>query len=349
MPPRYIVHVGPMKTASTYIQECLTSVQPALQERGVYYAPELIDPGNKHMHMPVYQAIDRKQAERLRPVFSAINRSGHEIVVLSCEHLIFLRPKELATLCDVIGVSDISIVYVTRRWSDRIASLWNQSLFMGERQTLPEFYSALLDGCAPGYYPKNLGAKAGRYDVDYSMAWDEIVSVVGRNALRLFSYSTVMDEKSDVFVRFCADVLGIQDVPTARFLGAKRWASMPLYEAEILRTLNAMHFEEHGKTTVQIREMMMRKRVSTDDIRLREAMIGDTAELDIDDSSTQFTAAYEAMTAYADRVVPGPGVVPGEIFKRVSRQNGYVRQDWLLQPGITDVVRMLYDKMKASF
>ena len=348
MPPRYVIHVGPLKTASTYMQQCFTAVQPALQEQGVYYPPELIDPDNKHMHMPVYAAMVRKQHETLRPIFARINGEGHKTVVLSCEHLIFLNPDEFALLRDLIGVPDIQIVYVMRRWSDRIASLWNQALFMGSAQTLPEFYLGLLDGRTPEYYRKNLGPHAGGRDIDYSLSWREHAAVFGRDAVRLFSYSTVMDGKSDVFERFCTDVLGMTDVPTPKFLGDKRWASMPRDEAEVLRTLNGMYIREKGETTVGIRNMIMWKRVPFDRAAMAAAMEGDTAELAIDDRAVHFDAAYQRMTEFADRVVQGPGIVAGEVFSRQKRQSPYARQGWLVQPGVADSLRDLYERIKLA-
>lgn len=348
MPPRYVIHVGPLKTASTYMQQCFTAVQPALQKMGVYYPPELIDPDNKHMHMPVYAAMVRKQHEKLRPIFAEINQGGHQTVVLSCEHLIFLSRAEFTLLRELIGVPDIQIVYVVRRWSDRIASLWNQSLFMGGSQTLPEFYLGLLDGRTPEYYRKSLGPNAGGYDIDYSLSWREHAAVFGREAVNLFSYSTAMDSKADVFTRFCQEMLGLKDVPTPQFLGDKRWASMPRDEAEILRVLNAMYFKEHGETTVAIRNMIMWKRVPLDRKLFSEAMAGDVAELAIDDNSVVFDAANRRMMEFADRVVPGPGVVPGEIFARKKRQNPYARQGWLVEPGIAENLLRLYAQMKTA-
>ena len=348
MPPRYVIHVGPLKTASTYMQQCFTAVQPELQARGVYYPPELIDPDNKHMHMPVYNAMVRKQEEKLRPIFARINQEGHKVVVLSCEHLIFLRPDEFTRLGELIGVPDIQIVYVVRRWSDRIASLWNQSLFMGGAQTLPEFYLGLLNGRTPEYYRKNLGPNAGGYDIDYSLSWREHEGVFGRDAVRLFSYSTVMDGKSDVFTRFCTDVLGLSDVPVPKFLGDKRWASMPPDEAELLRTLNAMYFKEEGETTVGLRNMMMWKRVPIDRAFFKDAMAGDAAQLTIDDKAVHFNEAYDRMMEFAGNVVPGEGVQPGEIFARQTRKTPYVQPGWLVVPGVTKALRTLYGEMRGA-
>ena len=320
MLPRYVIHVGPMKTASTYVQQCFTAMQPALQERGIYYPPELIDPGNKHMHIPVYNAIVRKQHETLRPIFARMNGEGHRIIVLSCEHLIFLRPGELRLLRELIGVPEIEVVYVMRRWSDRIASLWNQALFMGSTQTLPEFYLGLLDGRTPEYYPKSLGPNAGGADIDYSISWREHEAVFGRDAVRLFSYSTVVDGKSDVYQRFCTDVLGLDDVPLPKFLGEKRWASMSRDDAEVLRVLNGMFIKERNQTTVKIRNMIMSKRVPYDRAALSAAMEGDAAELVIDDHAVHFEAAFARMGEFVDRVVKGTGVLPNEVFARQRRQ-----------------------------
>lgn len=340
MKPRYIIHAGPMKTASTYLQQGFTAVQPYLQAQGVYYPPELIDPGNKHMHMPVYEAIVRRQGERLRPVFRKINEDGHRTVFLSCEHLSFLRPEEWRTLRDVTEANDFTIVHVVRRWSDRIASLWNQGLFMGGYDTLPEFYLALLNGKPPEYYPKNLGGKAGFYDIDYSLLWQEQAGVFGREAIQLLPYDA-QTQGADIFVRFCTDVLGIENPQAPKFLGDKRWASMPRTEAELLRALNALYVKAEGRTTVDIRNMMLWNRVTFDRGRFDAAMAGETAELIIDDASVYFDRAYARMAEWLDRVA-GPDTSRAGIFERVARPNAYVRQGWLAEPGMADALRALY-------
>jgi hypothetical protein len=172
--------------------------------------------------------------------------------------------------------------------------------------------------------------------------------VFGRDAVRLFSYSTVMDDKADVFTRFCTDVLGLEDVPAPKFLGDKRWASMPRDEAEILRALNAMYLKEMGETTVGLRNMIMWKRVPIDRALLGGAMAGETAELAINDRSVHFDEPYRRMTEFADRVVPGPGVVAGEIFDRRTRKNAYAHQGWLVEPGVAENLRALYGQMKEA-
>ena len=218
---------------------------------------------------------------------------------------------------------------------------------MGSPQTLPEFYLGLLDGRTPEYYRKQLGKKAGVYDIDYSIAWREHASVFGRDAVKLFAYSTVMDDNEDVFTRFCSDVLGMSDVPRPQFLGEKRWAALPRDDSEILRALNAMYIKEVGKNTVGFREMMMRRRKQVDLSIFTQAMAGETAELAIDDTAVHFDAAYARMLEFADRVA---GSNPsGEIFARVSCQNKYVRQGWLVEPGVAEALRVLYGDWKAAF
>lgn len=348
MPPRYVIHIGPLKTGSTYIQQCLTATRRELQAQGVYYPPELLDPNNKHMHMPVYKAIVRRRGEVLRPIFERINQLGCKTVLLSCEHLIFLRPDGLRLLKEATGAEEFEIVYVLRRWSDRISSLWNQGLFMGGMDTLPEFYLSLTDGRRPEFYPKFLPETSGRYDIDYSLSWQDWAGVFGRDAIRLFSSSAVLDRNDDIFVRFCTDVLGLADVPAPKFLGEKRWASLPDVDAELLRALNAIHARKHGQTTVSIRNMMMRNHVTFDRAAFAASMAGEHATLDIDDRSVHFDQPYRAMSAWLDRLIPGEGVCAAELFPRVSKPNKYIRQGWLAEPGMADALRQLYRQMAAE-
>ena len=77
-------------------------------------------------------------------------------------------------------------------------------------------------------------------------------------------------------------------------------------------------------------------------------MLRETAELAIDDRAVHFDAAYQRMTEFADRVVQGPGVTPGEIFTRQTRQNSYAHQGWLVEPGVSRALRALYEQMKLA-
>ena len=340
MTPRYVIHIGPFKTASTYIQECLTSARAALAAEGVCYPAELADPSAKFMHMPVVRALKRNQGETLRPVFAALNAAGHKTVVLSCEHMVFLKPAEMRVLRDVTGASDVRVVYTCRRWSDRLASIWNQNLLMGDTQSLPEFFFSLTAGEAPSYMPKWLREQGPGADLDYSVTWKQVEDVFGRDGLTIFPYSDIMDRGGDVYEHFCRDVLGLEAAPPTALKGSRRWSSLPADDQEILRRLNMLYVAEHGEPTDQLRVQMMRRRKQYDTSLISAAMAPSMAEMAIDDHFVQFDAAFESMSRYADRVA-GAGV----LFEKRRKAAKYVRSGYLLSEGVREAYTGIYRQM----
>jgi hypothetical protein len=343
MTPRYIVHVGPLKTASTYLQQCLTAARTELSAAGISYPVELADEHARFMHMPVFRALGRDRAESLRGIFAQLNASGHHTIVLSCEHLILLRPEALGALRDVTGASEIQIVYTCRRWSDRLSSLWNQTLFMGSTQSLPEFHLAMLAGGPPSYFPKWMRELEDNSDVDYSVSWRAIESVFGRAALKIFPYSTIIDRGGDIFEQFCQDVLGLPQAPPTPVTGTLRWASLPTQDQEILRMLNQLYIDVHGHESDATRARFVRSRKMFDTKRIETAMEPFAAALTIDDNNIQFDRAFQNMSAYGDCVLGGPA-----LFERRRKPARYVQPGYLLRHGVREDLHEIYARIAAE-
>jgi hypothetical protein len=104
MTPRYIIHVGPMKTASTYLQLCFTAVREDLAKLGVCDPAELADPKATFMHMPRYRALARSSTSAQAATTPSCSPALH-----SCEHLVFIRPTAFRALRDLLGNADVTI------------------------------------------------------------------------------------------------------------------------------------------------------------------------------------------------------------------------------------------------
>ena len=339
MTPRYVIHIGPMKTASTYLQESLAASGEDLRREGVCYPAELLDAKHGVLHLPVYYALVRRQAETLRPIFAKLNAEGHRIVLLSCEHLAFLPPDAFRTLKEETGASEFEIVYTCRRWSDRIGSLWNHSLFSGSAQSFHEFYFSVLAAEPLIYYPKRLKVASASPDLDYSLTWDMLASVFGRDSLSIFPYSAIMDRKEDVFERFCTDVLGLAQAPPTKFAGLRRWASMTTITRELVRVLNDMHFNATADRSSMFTPLG-RIRKQCDLIRLKQAIGEATAKVVVQDSMAQFATAFERMSRYSDRVIGG-----GPLFEFSEKPVEYAQPGYMLNDGIREDYQAIYRKI----
>jgi hypothetical protein len=340
MPQRYVMHIGPMKTASTYLQQCLKAARPQLRALGVYYPEEFIAENNKFMHMRLHYALLRGRTRELRQGFAAINASGARTIVLSCEHMMFQRQEGYELLREMTDGVPVEIVYFSRRWSDRYASIWNQTLLMGGSQTFPEFYMSMLSGKPPNFYPPKAQAAGLQLDFDYAVIWRMVEEVFGRESLTIFPYSTIVDDGGDIYEVFCKTVLGLSEVPKVTLAGEKLWASMPTEDAEILRVLNDMHFRTTGKQNAALRGAFMKERKKFDTGAIVAAMAADLAEAEVDDAAPYFDPPYSRMSEFRDRVIGG-----GEVFVRKSKNVRHVRPGYLLADGVREELRSLYSRV----
>jgi hypothetical protein len=343
LPPRYIIHIGPMKTASTYLQECLKATQDELAAQGICYPQEFISTKNKFQHLPIFFALQRRRQEVLRPMFAKVNEQGYHTVVLSCEHFHFLQPDAFRAWRDVTGATDFEIVYTARRWSDRIGSLWNHAVFMGGTQSLPEFYLSLLAGNPISYYPKWMQDAKSAADLDYSITWSSLGEIFGHAALRIFPYSVIMDRGEDVFEAFCKYVLGLPAAPPTELSGQLRWASMSPAMQEIARVLNERHLTSSGRRGSAMAMKLQRKRNPLPLKMLEDAIEAEMEKLVIDDRFAPFDQPFENMNRYLDCVV-GADL----LFKRGAKAVRYVRPGYMLHDGVREEFNKIYGMILES-
>jgi hypothetical protein len=291
----------------------------------------------------VFYALLRRRADTLQKKFARINAAGHHTVVLSCEHFSFLSADAFRALKEATGASEFQIVYTCRRWSDRIGSLWNHALFSGSGQTFLEFYFSLLAAEPLIFYPKWMVEAGAAADLDYSINWDMLASVFGRDAVSLFPYSTIMDRKQDVFDRFCKDVLGLSHTPQTRYSGQRRWPSMSVATQEIVRALNDMNALDPTGDRKTMAVPFAKLRRKYDLARLHAAIEVETTSVTIDDANAQFAGALARMSRYNDRVIGG-----GALFDLATKAVTYARPGYLMREGVREDLQAIYDRIESG-
>ena len=142
--PKYIIHIGPPKTGSKYIQSQLFHNRGYLETNGVVNPDNWWTRPDQVFHEPVLRLL-REGKDDLKSEFAKINAKGCEKVILSCEGFDALTPDEIERLREAIGDNTVDIVYYVRRWSDRIPSDWRQQVMMGQFLAFPEFHVRLLN------------------------------------------------------------------------------------------------------------------------------------------------------------------------------------------------------------
>jgi len=221
--PTYVIHLGPSKTGSKYLQSLLFHSREMLLSNGIDYPDIWWTQPTQINHEPLWRMLREKRYVEVQEAFRRLNGSGNRIIVLSCEAFAELTPEQLAILRDAIGNNPVELVFYCRRWTERIPSDWKQSIQMGMYGTFPEFYveyirHALYSG-----------------SVNYSLIWAMLIKVFGRKSLKLVSYSNLRDQKVDLFRNFAATFLNWHGENTVRKDLIMDHISPNDFDTEILR------------------------------------------------------------------------------------------------------------------
>jgi hypothetical protein len=319
-----------MKTGSTYLQKCFEGAADELETQGICYPREVLFK-RQHLHMALYNKLRKGQEEDLKPAFKRLNESGYKTVLLSCEFLSKLDTAQLSRLKAVVGVDDIEIVYVVRRWSDRIPSVWSQTLYTGGSENLPVFYVDLLNRMA--HHP----------EIDYTIFWNKVAAAFGRENLSLFPYSTIMDQREDVFARFCTDILRLDAVPKPKLFGAKVWTSQSIEDSELLRVFNELYSSSRGKSSTQMYWQFRRYRRNSDLPITKAALDLHHRTLELDERAVHFDPSFARMESFSDRIAGG-----GTVFERKAAQETYFSPNYLLTSGVAEEINGAFAILEAA-
>jgi hypothetical protein len=324
--PKYILHIGPPKSGSKYIQSQLFHNRKSLAEKGILYPDIWWTRPDKIMHDSVRD--DLAAGKDLGPDFERLNASGARTIVLSCEAFDGLRPDALSRLRQYIGDNPVDVIYYARRWSDRIPSDWRQRVMMGNIATFPEFYIRFLSN------PEGTG------EINYSIVWDEFAKIFGRESLRIVSFTNLVDRGVDLFKHFCEVIVGVSDVPQIEKGLVQLNAGPEMIDAELMRVLNYLYKLETSREDPSMRIKFDRLKTGYDLSALREHMKTDMRRIKLKDNAVPLRTTWQAISAYRDRLVsPEYGK---EIFRQRDVEIDFVGQNYLFRDGAIDEVRRLY-------
>jgi hypothetical protein len=332
--PKYIIHLGPSKTGTKYLQSTLFLSRESLLADGINYPDDWWTLPNHMTHDPLLHMLRDGRYAEVRDTFSKLNSGGSHTIVLSCEGLADLTPEQFAVLRDAIGNNPIEVVYYCRRWTERIPSDWKQSVQMGMFATLPEFYAVYIQ---QAFYSGS---------VNYSLVWARVVSIFGRKSLKLVSYSDLRDQRTDIFRHFAKTFLNWDGEITARRDLIMDQASPKSSDVEILRVLNWIDYQAVGRHRWNMRLKFSRFRSEFNTSTLETLMANDLGTLELSDGAEVFRSSWKEMKKYADCLVPRT-FVRARPFELRAASIGYVRGNYLLQDRATQELRSLYQRVDA--
>lgn len=332
--PRYVIHVGPPKTGSKYLQSCLFYNREQMLKDGISYPDNWWGERKIIFHHQLKEQLASNDVASLRAAFDEINASDCDTVVLSSEGIEGLPAERLTLLKELTAGNQVELIYYVRRWSERIPSDWQQHVKMGRFETVLEFFLPMLQQATTAV------------NINYAIGLDKLARVFGRDSLYLVSYSNLKDSKVNIFEHFCRDVLGWEGflpVPDDRI---QHNVSPDLVDTEILRALNYLDAARTGRVGTKMRIKYFTLRDQLDVGGLARAIEPHVAELEIHDDAVSFAPAWEAISAYADRLVSKN--LGQQIFTRKVNAFRYARPTYLLQRGVLDELERLYERIEAS-
>jgi hypothetical protein len=330
--PEYVIHIGPPKAGSKYLQSSMAALSKEMLKAGINYPTKLYTPTRRIAHHHVFNRLRAGPDARLEEEFRAMNAADHRYIILSCEGFFGLSEEELKYLQGLMGGARAHIVYYCRRWSERIPSLWKQDVKMGRVETLPERYARAMR--APIKAP----------DLNPELAWDKFASIFGRESIRVVSFNNLVEKKVDLLDHFLKTFVDWQT--PIKPDGVMSNESPDEFDTELIRALNVLHLRQTGEVTDQTRIRYLEIKAHLDCTIITEAMKRDPGTLILEDNSGIWQEVYRELEKYHDRLVsPEHG---DYFFRRKLVKYRYIRQDYLTEESVLAELKRVYAALYTS-
>lgn len=324
---RYVIHVGPHKTGTKYLQGCFAKMRSVLEPRGIIYPDRRLgDVG--------HSALVKRLSE-LDPLllseFAAL-RESCATVLISAEDLIDLSAEAVNLLKECVDGSSVTLVYYCRRWTELLSSGWQEMVKHGATQALPEFVAAhMMDPCSSNII------NCGRILRKYGEAF-------GTHSLRLVSYDEIVDSGLDLLTHFTGNFLNFVD---PHMMPARVNKSMDLLDTEVVRALNTVGCARGCKPDGRICERYLQARQGLRVDPLFDAMGRFARYLRSDETAEWALSLHRKLIGEfgAQVVPPRPD---NFLFRPRISQIPYVGSEYLMNDGIMDLLTHLYDQLNLA-
>lgn len=310
-----VLHIGPHKTATTLIQKNLFESKPDLLTQGVNYPDDF---SRLYGHHRLSDDLRGGRFQKIRTTLERIGNSWHTNV-FSCENLSALDVHQLRHFRSLLGDHEIIVVAGFRRPSERLFSLWQESIKHGGCSSYTDYA-----------YVHFLRPDESRELNQYSTL-EKFSDVFGEETIRLVDYDVGKTDGS--ILRRFQEASGI---PMAEVKDEVLNKSYSIIETEILRALNnvARHKGELHKHNVRVWFSQYRHRFDrTSYSEIQSSVQFNSSEMDISDVA--FDTAQRKQIS-----LRWPGLEENIEYSHLMRK--IPSDSWLLKPGIPQLLGNLY-------
>jgi len=324
---QFIVHIGPHKTGTTYLQITLDTLRDVLAECGICVPKVWNAAPGLPSHMQLVWAIRNGDLTLVQDQVREILACRPRHVVISCEALSRLDLAQIGQLRRLLGAAPAQIVYYVRRWPERLPSLWQETVKFGHTDTLPEFLAKHLTG-------------TDNSELRDASVIDRFSAVFGAPQVKVVCYSHLMERSLDIAAHFLASFLGLPDIALPG--PGRPNQSLPILDTELIRTLNAIHVRRGGETSSAIREWFLAHKEGLVPDAILDVMRKCLNTIRLDETAKPFVlASQEIQARYASSLVP-PWCV-GTLHELRMIDVPYVRHDYLLEPTTAKILGDIHD------
>lgn len=149
-----VIHVGPRKTGTTYLQKALTLAAPTLREGGVLYVTRLMGK-EVYNHVSATFAVPGLRTERSSHIWSNVNEDKiHDLVrqvdawdgpaIISSEALGGLSTTEASIFLSYLPSSPVHVIATIRALPDVMLSSWSQNVLNLHTHSLDSYVELFM-------------------------------------------------------------------------------------------------------------------------------------------------------------------------------------------------------------
>ena len=223
MKKKLILHIGPHKTGSTFIQKSLVKNEAKLKEASFLYPKKRRE--FSHGHHALAKAFQENDKIFIDSFLSEMERSSEDVII-SSEDFDRLTSDQVRVLKEVLVSYDVTVVYFKRRFDSLLFSNLQEDIKQGGCKTYVEFlFSHLLNP---------LSSKI----LNHRIVLDSYSECFGKDNVIIFDYDQIVNSGANLFIAFMD---GLQISIDKLAINNKKFnESLSLEIVEILRTLNCI-------------------------------------------------------------------------------------------------------------
>lgn len=324
---RFLIHIGPHKTGTTYIQMRLDAARDLLRAAGVLFPVVWRAAGAIPSHLGFFERIRNRQIVTLRREIADL--PDDRLVVISSEDLQYLDAQEVAALADVLATPEVTIVYYCRRWSGLLPSIWQERTKHGGYQSLPDFMRMMTQQATQSPL------------VNFGLVVDRYVAAFGEARVRLVSYDEVIGSGADLADHFASTFLPPLPAPLPPAAVSNPNASMGPIPIEMVRSLNELHCRRGAEPTNRISAWVLGKAATPDISAIHVAMsLMPGLEIFADDLPP-FAQLHRELFSRLGRML-APPIADNRLFRPQVSDIAYVQPHYRADPAISQRLEALY-------